>query len=216
MYDYIFFDLDGTLTDPEVGITTAVQYSLKKFGIEVEDRRTLIPFIGPPLYQSYMVYYGFDEQKALKAVEYYREYFSVIGLFENRVYDGVKELLEKLVAMKKTLVVATSKPEEYTIRILEKFDLRKYFTFVAGATFDSSRVKKADVIKYALDNVRPNDKSKIVMIGDREHDVLGAKEHDIDSIGVTFGYGGKEELIDAGATHLADNFTEVLDIIEGR
>ena len=216
MYDYIFFDLDGTLTDPEVGITTAVQYSLKKFGIEVEDRRTLIPFIGPPLYQSYMVYYGFDEQKALKAVEYYREYFSVIGLFENRVYDGAKELLEKLVAMKKTLVVATSKPEEYTIRILEKFNLRKYFTFVAGATFDSSRVKKGDVIKYALENVGVSDVSKVVMIGDREHDVLGAKEHGIVSIGVTFGYGDLDELNRAGATYIAQDFNEVLEIIKGR
>ena len=213
MYDYIFFDLDGTLTDPEVGITTAVEYSLKKFGIEVKDRKTLIPFIGPPLYQSYMVYYGFDEQKALKAVEYYREYFSVIGLFENRVYDGIYDLLDTLVAMGKKLVVATSKPEEYTIRILEKFDLRKYFTFVAGATFDSSRVKKGDVIKYALDNLSFGDKSKIIMVGDREHDVLGAKQNGLTSLGVLFGYGDEDELKSAGADYIVKDVLELKEFL---
>ena len=213
MFDYIFFDLDGTLTDPEVGITSAVRYSLKNFGIEVADRKTLIPFIGPPLYQSYMVYYGFDEQKALKAVEYYREYFGEIGLFENKVYDGIYDLLDTLVGMGKTLVVATSKPEEYTLRILEKFNLRKYFTFVAGATFDSSRVKKGDVIKYALDNVKIEDKSKIIMVGDREHDVLGAKENGLTSLGVLFGYGDETELKNAGADYIVKDVLELKEFL---
>jgi len=216
MYDYILFDLDGTLTDPELGITKSVQYALNKFGIEVEDRKVLIPFIGPPLYKSFEDLYSLSSEDALKAVDYYREYFSVTGLFENRVYEGAKDLLEKLKTLGKTLVIATSKPEAFTLRILEHFDLLKYFDFVAGATFDSSRVEKADVIKYALDNIKIVDLKKAVMIGDRMHDILGAKKNGLDSIGVTFGYGGKDELVNAGATHIANDFNEVLTIIKGR
>jgi len=216
MYDYILFDLDGTLTDPELGITKSVQYALNKFGIEVEDRKVLIPFIGPPLYKSFEDLYSLSSEDALKAVDYYREYFSVTGLFENRVYEGAKDLLEKLKTLGKTLVIATSKPEAFTLRILERLDLLKYFDFVAGATFDSSRVEKADVIKYALDNIKIVDLKKAVMIGDRMHDILGAKKNGLDSIGVTFGYGGKDELVNAGATHIANDFNEVLTIIKGR
>lgn len=213
MYKYILFDLDGTLTDPEDGITTAVQYALKKFGIE-EDRKKLIPFIGPPLYKSFMEYYGFDEDKALKAVEYYREYFGEIGLFENRVYDQIPDLLQRLKDDNKTLIIATSKPEEYTLRILKKFDLLKYFDFVAGATFDSSRVKKGDVIKHALKIANITDKSSAIMVGDREHDVLGAKENGIKSIGVLYGYGDIEEHEKAGADYIAKDILGILKIIE--
>lgn len=214
MYKYILFDLDGTLTDPEEGITKCVEYALNRFNITVNDRRDLIPFIGPPLYESFMVYYGLTKDEALKAVEIYRERFGKIGLFENRVYDGVVELLEKLKLQGSTLIIATSKPEEYTLRILDHFDLKKYFTFVAGATFDSSRVKKGDVIRYALDGVSNPDKDSIIMIGDRKHDVLGAKENGIKSIGVLYGYGDKDELETAGADFIADGVADLLKIIE--
>ena len=210
----IIFDLDGTLTDPEEGITKCVEYALNRFNITVEDRRDLIPFIGPPLYESFMVYYGLSKKDALKAVEIYRERFGTIGLFENRVYDGVIELLEKLKSQGKTLIIATSKPEEYTLKILDYFDLKKYFTFVAGATFDSSRVKKGDVIKYALENLSNPDKDSIIMVGDRMHDVLGAKENGLKSIGVLYGYGDRDELETAGADFIAEDVKGLAKIIE--
>lgn len=214
MYKYVFFDLDGTLTDPEEGITKSVEYALNYFGFSVKDRRELIPFIGPPLYESFMVYYGLNEKDALKAVDVYRERFSVTGLFENRVYDGVKKVLETLKSQGKHLIIATSKPEAFTLRILEHFDLLKYFDFVAGATFDSSRVKKGDVIKYALDSIGNPDKNSVIMIGDRSHDIIGAKENGLKSIGVLYGYGDEKELTDAGANFIAENVSNILEIIQ--
>ena len=137
MFDTILFDLDGTLTDPGEGITNSVAYALRKYGIEVSDRSELYKFIGPPLKDSFMKYYGFDEDKAEEAIAYYREYFRDTGIFENRVYEGVEDMLRGLQANGKRIVLATSKPEEFAIRILEHFGLRKYFTVVAGASMDS-------------------------------------------------------------------------------
>ena len=141
MYDFILFDLDGTLTDPGVGITNSVAYALRKWGIEVEDRKELYTFIGPPLSASFAKYYGFSEEDSLKCVDYYREYFGDIGIFENEVYDGIHDLLTHLKETGKTLVLATSKPEQYAKRILEHFDLAKYFDYVSGASMDESRNK---------------------------------------------------------------------------
>lgn len=199
MYKYVFFDLDGTLTDSAKGILNAVKYALKKYGIEEYDKDILRAFIGPPLHDSFVKYYGFDDRKADEAVAFYREYFSEKGLYENEVYEGVEELLNGLKKKGKKLVITTSKPEAFTIRILKYFDLEKYFDFVAGATMDASRSKKADVIAYALTKLGIEDKSKVIMIGDRNHDVLGAKANGIKCIGVLYGYGDKEELILAGA-----------------
>ena len=193
MYDYLLFDLDGTLTDPGEGITNSVIYALKKWGIEVKDRRELYPFIGPPLSASFSKYYGFSESDSLKCVEYYREYFRDKGIFENRVYSGIPELLETLQRSGKRLVLATSKPELFAKRILEHFDLTRYFFFVAGASMDESRNKKADVIRYALKELGEPERDRVVMIGDREQDVTGAKLNGLDSIGVLYGYGDREE-----------------------
>lgn len=213
MYQYILFDLDGTLTDPGIGITNSVMYALKKFQIEVEDRTTLFKFIGPPLKASFEKYYGFSKEESELALQYYREYFRPKGLYENQVYKGVRELLTELKSRNKTLILATSKPEEYAIEILRHFDLYKYFDFVAGATMDSSRVKKADVILYALQSYGVSDLSSAIMIGDREHDILGAKQVGLDSIGVLYGYGDYEELKEAGATYIAENAEDILKII---
>ncbi len=213
MYDYILFDLDGTLTDPAEGITNSVAYALSKFGIEVEDKTTLYKFIGPPLVVAFAEYYGFSKEDSEKATAFYRETFRVKGLFENRVYEGVYELLEALKKKGKRLVIATSKPEEFTIKILNHFDLLKYFDFVAAATFDATRNTKDKVIEYALESLDILDKSKVVMIGDRHHDIDGAKVNEIDSVGVLYGFGSKEELTKAGANYTAEKVEDILNLV---
>lgn len=213
MYSTIFFDLDGTLTDPGVGITNSVAYALKKWDIEVSERSLLYPFIGPPLSDSFQRYFGFSKEDSMKAIEYYREYFRDRGIFENEVYPGVHEMLTALRSEGKTIVLATSKPEGFAKTILEHFDLAKYFDFVAGASMDESRSKKGQVIAYALESLRITDKSTVVMVGDREHDVMGAKENSLDCIGVLFGYGSREELETAGATYVAEQVGDILRFI---
>lgn len=213
MYSTIFFDLDGTLTDPGVGITNSVAYALKKWDIEVSERSLLYPFIGPPLSDSFQRYFGFSKEDSMKAIEYYREYFRDRGIFENEVYPGVHEMLTALRNEGKTIVLATSKPEGFAKTILEHFDLAKYFDFVAGASMDESRSKKGQVIAYALESLRITDKSTVVMVGDREHDVMGAKENSLDCIGVLFGYGSREELETAGATYVAEQVGDILRFI---
>jgi phosphoglycolate phosphatase len=213
MYDYILFDLDGTLTDPAEGITNSVAYALNKFGIVVDDKRELYKFIGPPLVEAFAEYYGFSKEDSEKATAFYRETFRVKGLFENKVYDGVPELLETLKHNGKKLVIATSKPEEFSVRILKHFNLFDYFDFVAAATFDSTRNTKDKVIEYALENLNITDKSKVVMIGDRHHDIDGAKINNIDSIGVLYGFGDREELQKAGATYIAENVADILRLV---
>ena len=209
MYQYILFDLDGTLTNSELGITTCVQHALKKFGIEVDDRSKLRPFIGPPLGESFQVYYGLSEEESEQAIKYYRERFSVKGLYENEVYEGVEKTLQTLKDSGKKLIIATSKPEKFTLVILEYFDLLKYFDFVAGATLDGSRGEKADVIRYALEKYGIEDKSEAIMIGDRKFDILGAKENGLASMGVLYGFGDKEELTEAGADYIVETAEDI-------
>ncbi|MBP3646701.1 MAG: HAD family hydrolase [Clostridia bacterium] len=213
MYEYVLFDLDGTLTDPGLGITNSVAYALKRWNIEVQDRKALYRFIGPPLQDSFQEYYGFSAEDAMRAVDVYREYFREKGLFENEVYPGVEEMLKSLKAQGKTLIVATSKPEVFAIRILKHFQLDGYFTVIAGATMDSSRSRKGDVIAYALKEAGVTDLSKAVMIGDREHDIIGAKQNGLDSIGVLFGYGDREEMEKAGATYIAPTVEDILSFV---
>ncbi len=210
MYDTILFDLDGTLTDPGEGITNSVAYALNKYGIEVADKSELYKFIGPPLKDSFMKYYGFSEAEALKAIEYYRENFRDKGIFENEVYEGVEDMLRKLHSDGKIIVLATSKPEEFAVRILEHFDLKKYFAVIAGASMDSSRSKKGDVIAYALSMCDGISRDKTVMIGDREHDIIGAKENNLKSIGVLYGYGSEEELRKSGADYIVSTPADIL------
>ena len=209
MYQYVLFDLDGTLTDPGLGITNSVMYALRKFGINVSDRSQLYPFIGPPLRDSFRVYYGFSDEQCERAVRYYREYFKKSGMFENEVYDGICELLTRLKASGRTLVVATSKPEVFALEILRHFDLYKYFDFVAGATLNDVRNQKADIIKYALETLNITEKKSAIMIGDRKHDIIGAQENGLDTIGVLYGYGTCDELKNAGATYIANTTADI-------
>ena len=210
MYQYILLDLDGTLIDPKAGITKAVAHSLAYFGIKVDDLDTLCKFIGPPLLESFIVYYAFDREKAKLAVEKYREYFSVKGIYENTLYQGIPELLHNLQNSGKTLILATSKPAVYAEEILKFQKIDTAFTFVSGSEFDGSRVVKKEVIEYALEKNSIKDLSAVVMIGDREHDIIGAKQAGIASIGVSYGYGSIAELREAGADKIVQNVDELL------
>lgn len=213
MYDILLFDLDGTLTDPGEGITNSVAYALNKFNITVNNRQELYNFIGPPLIDSFMKYYNMNYENGLKAVEYYREYFAVTGIFENKMFNGVPELLTKIKDSGRVISLATSKPEQYAVRILEHFNLTQYFDFIGAATMDETRSKKSDVIKYTLDCLSVSDKSKVVMIGDRHHDIEGANFNGLDSIGVLVGYGDRNELVGAGATYIAESIEDILNYI---
>lgn len=210
---YLLFDLDGTLTDPMIGITRSVQYALRAYGIEEPDLKVLCPFIGPPLKDSFMKYYDFPEHQAEEAIGKYREYFSVTGIFENRVYDGIEELLQELKDCGKRLLIATSKPEKFAVQILEHFHLAQYFDYVCGASMDEKRVKKGEVIAYALETAGIKDISMAIMIGDREHDIIGAKENHMNSIGVLFGYGSREELERSGADFIAASVEELKNFV---
>lgn len=215
MYQNILFDLDGTLTDPKVGITSAVAYALRAYGIETENLDTLCKFIGPPLKDSFMEYYGFGEAQAVEAIEKYREYFSVTGIFENVVYTGIEEMLACLVQQGKRLLVATSKPEVYAKQILEHFGLAGYFAFVGGSELSGERVRKGDVIAYVLEKNQIADKSRTVMVGDRSHDVCGAKEQGLPCIGVLYGYGDRPELEAAGADAIVASVGALRDLLLG-
>jgi len=212
VWDFVLFDLDGTLTDPKVGITKSVQYALEFYGVTVDDLDSLCSFIGPPLSESFCKFYGFDEKTAAEAVEKYREYFSVTGIFENSVYLGVDAMLAEVCASGTKAVLATSKPAVYAKRILEHFGLDKYFTFVSGSELDGRRVKKAEVIQYAMDNCGIADVCFAVMVGDREHDIIGAKAVGMKSVGVLYGYGDYGELNSAGADFVAADIHELREI----
>ena len=212
MYKFVLADLDGTLTDPGIGITNSIMYALDKFGIHVKDRSELYRFIGPPLAEELQKVYGFSKEDSLLALQYYREYFAVDGLYENEVYEGIPETLEKLKASGRQLILATSKPEIYSVEILKHFDLMKYFDFIAGATMDSSRVRKSDVIAYAAESCGI-DKAQALMIGDRENDIQGALSNGIQPIGVLYGYGSKEELSQAGARYYVKKPEEIPETI---
>ena len=212
-YKTVLFDLDGTVTDPGLGITNSIMYALHKFGIEVEDRTSLYPFIGPPLKESYRKYYGFDEVKQEQGVIWYREYYKDKGIYENVLYDGMDRLLKQIKDSGRQVILATSKPEEFARRILEYFGIAGYFDFVAGAAMDDSRTKKTEVIAYALTSCGITDVSTAVMAGDREYDVLGAKAFGLDSIGVLYGYGDRQELENAGATYIAERAEDIFALL---
>jgi phosphoglycolate phosphatase len=207
------FDLDGTLTDPKLGITSSVQYALGKMGITVADLDELLPFIGPPLAESFQEFYGLSTKEAKQAVEYYREYFAIKGMYENAVYPGIMELLSDLTKRNKKIVMATSKPTVYSEQIAKHFGFFEFFTYIAGSNLDGTRVDKAEVIAFALDLICCTDKQKIVMVGDRRHDIIGAQKNKLDVIGVEYGYGGRIELLAAKPTYIAATVNELAQIV---
>jgi len=212
-YTNILFDLDGTLTDPKSGITRSVAYALKSFGIEVKDLDSLCKFIGPPLRVSFRDFYGFSEDDCTKAVEKYREYFREKGMFDNKVYPGIESLLKNLKHSGRKLYIATSKPTVFAVKILEHFNLLSYFEYVAGSELDGTRDNKSDVIRFALQQNNLTNLTDVVMVGDRKHDVIGARENNIDVIGVLYGYGSKAELIESGADFIAETVEELSELL---
>ena len=207
--EYIFLDLDGTIIDSVHGITRSAAYALEHFGIHVTDLTTLHKFIGPPLKDSFMDFYQMTSEQADEAIGKYRERYRTKGIYENTLYEGIGHFLQTTAQAGYKLILATSKPEPFAKKILEYFDLAQWFTFVGGCGLDGSKHAKADVISYILEENKITDTQKIVMIGDRKHDVLGAAAFHIPTIGVLYGYGSAEELTDAGAICLAQD-TEAL------
>lgn len=208
-YRILLMDLDGTITDPIVGITKSVEYALNHFGITVNDLRDLCPFIGPPLRDSFKEFYHFTDVQANEAAIKYGERFADKGLYENVLYNGMNQFLQKTIDSDKILMLATSKPTFLAEKILDHFRISKYFTFVGGSGVDGSGYTKTDVIRYVLKSNGITDLSEVVMIGDRKHDIIGAKETGIDSIGVLYGYGDDEELSHAGATYIVKDIDEL-------
>lgn len=213
MYQIVLFDLDGTLTDSGLGITNAVAYALEKFGIHEEDHSKLNVFVGPSLKDSFTRYYGLSSEDCERGIAYYREYYQDKGLLENEVYPGIPGLLKYLKETGRKVILATSKPEFFTSQIMEHFHLDQYFDLITGASMDEKRVEKADVIRYALEKAGITDVTNTVMVGDREYDILGAKENGLDSIGVLYGYGSREELEAAGAGQIAETVEELWKIL---
>ena len=211
----VLFDLDGTLTDPGEGITKSVAYALKRQGIVVDDLKTLECFIGPPLKDSFMQFYGMTEEDAWRAVEDYREYFRQRGMYENKPYAGIEPMLAALCKQGKRLAIATSKPEIFAKQIAKHFHIDTYFNGIFGSNLDGSCVKKAEVIAKAMQALSVKD-AECCMVGDRDYDILGAKEMHIYSIGVLYGYGTEEEHLKAKADEIAADVAQLRKILEKR
>lgn len=212
-YKYVFFDLDGTLSDSAPGIIDSVLYSLEKMGVSEPDRASLTKFVGPPLMESFSKYYGFDGGAQDLAIEHFREYYREKGIYGNTMYAGIPEMLDAVASAGKRLAVATSKPEVFARQILERYGIADRFDFIAGSVFDKSRIQKQEVISYAMDNLGIRDPKSVLMVGDRAHDVVGAAACGVDCMGVLFGYGSKKELEDAGAAYIAATVQDITKII---
>lgn len=215
MKPIILFDLDGTLTDPKEGITKAIHYALQHFGIIEDDFHKLEQYIGPPLRETFMKGYGFSKEQAEEAVQAYREYFAPIGIFENKAYDGVVELLAMLKQKQVLVGIATSKPTVFAKKIADKFNFTPYLDVVIGSELDGSRGKKKEVIEACLThfNVTDEEKGQVYMVGDRNYDIIGAKECQIKSIGVEFGYAKEGELTEAGADYVVASVQELSELL---
>lgn len=218
MYHYVLFDLDGTLTDPKEGICKSVQYALRAQGIEEPDLDKLEPFIGPPLLQGFEELYGMDEEKADEAVKKYRERYYTIGVYENRLYPGMKEFLSALVKKGICLAVASGKPQELVEKVLEHFGIMQYFRVVAGSDIKVKRMEKRAVMEKVFGQLFPEGNipvQDILMVGDRRYDVEGAAFFGLKCAAVSYGYGEEEELRKAGAAYITDNLEDLSAIITG-
>ncbi len=208
----ILLDLDGTITDPYTGIINGVVYAYEKLGLEVPPREGLSSFIGPPLMAEF-TRRGLPEEQAREAVRLYREYYGVTGLFENRLLPGTEELLQRLKRLGRRVCLATSKPEEFSVRILEKFGVLGYFDFIGAATMDGSRTSKAEVIRFVLSSTGAKPE-ECLMVGDRMHDIIGAHEVGIKCAAVLVGFGSREEFAEYGADFVCETLADVAELAE--
>ncbi|MGZ9682484.1 HAD family hydrolase [Bacillus cereus] len=209
MYKTFLFDLDGTLTDPKEGIVNSVLYALKKVGIEEVHISELDSFIGPPIQQSFIERYNMSEGEVERAVFYFREYLKQRGLFENNVYEGILKLLQQLKSSGNRIFVATSKPTVFAKQVIEHFRLTNYFEDIIGSNLDGTRIKKEEIIAHILQTHEELNKEEMIMIGDRKHDIIGANQNGIASIGVLYGYGCKKELTEVSATYIVKDVEEL-------
>ena len=220
MFTYLLFDLDGTLTDPAVGITKSVQYALHASGIEEPDLKKLERFIGPPLRDSFMEFYGMTVQEAEESVAKYRERFAPIGVLENEIYPGIAELLKKCHTAGKKLAIASSKPRIFVEQILQHFEIIQYFDIIMGSELDGTRGKKEEVVEEVLrlfqlaDCPREELKQNVVMIGDRKFDIEGGRHFGLSTIGVEFGYAEEGELTAAGADYVVATVGELEELLQ--
>ncbi len=212
-HQLVIFDLDGTLTDSAQGIVNSVQYALDKMGMVENDRLKLQAFIGPPLISSFQEFYGLGSGDAWQAVQYYREYFVVNGMFENQVYPGIPVLLDELHHSGRILAVATSKPGVYARQILAHFDLLQYFSQVAGSNLDGSLIDKGELIALVIEQYQHLPVQEIIMVGDRKYDVEGARVNGIESAAVAYGYGSREELLRARPSYIAESVKELQQLL---
>ncbi|WP_293898000.1 MULTISPECIES: HAD-IA family hydrolase [unclassified Sphingobacterium] len=213
-YKHILFDLDGTLTDPAEGITKCIAYALESKGIQTSDLNSLKSLIGPPLKDSFMHTFGFEENEAITCVEKYRERFSTVGLYENILFDRVPELLEQLKSRDYHIYLATSKPEIFAKKILSHFAIDQYFDFAGGSALDDSRPTKTSVIQYVMENTNLTDPQNCIMIGDRKHDLIGARETGMDAIGVLYGYGSRTELEQESPAYLLHSVADLIEFFD--
>lgn len=207
-YANILFDLDGTLTDPREGITRSIQFALARLGIDEPDLTRLEPFIGPPLKQAVMRFYGFDEARAWEAVEHYRERFKVTGLYENRLFDGIPALLSGLREQGRTLYIATSKPVVFAREIARHFAFDQHFKVIYGSELDGTRSDKVELIAHLLAEEQL-DPTQTLMIGDREHDLIGARRNGLDCAAVGYGFGSQQELAAHAPTYHFDTLAQL-------
>ena len=216
-YDIVAFDLDGTLSDPAKGLVDGFVYAFRKMGIDYGEREALKRFIGPPLIETWMPEFGFSFEEAERAVILFREFYNIYGWWDNTIYEGIPELLAELKRRGKTVVLTTSKPEDTALDVLNLFDIRKYFDFVGGASSHKTRERKSEVIDYVLESVgidkSPEARSRVVLVGDRVYDAVGAAECGIDSVGVLWGHGSAEEIAESGFTYKAKTPADVLEIV---
>ncbi|MGT2911297.1 HAD family hydrolase [Streptococcus cameli] len=212
MYQTILFDLDGTLTDSSLGITNSVAYALEKMGITVPPKQNLLTFIGPPLAESFQANFGLSEETVREAIALYREYFAEKGIYENQLYPDVLQTLKTLKEEGKTIILATSKPEPFARIILDYFELSSYFDEIVGASLDGRLSEKGDVIREALHRATISEPATCLMVGDRKHDIIGAHTNHMNSVGVLYGFGSKEELQTAGATYLIQTLPDILKL----
>ncbi len=211
-YKYFLFDLDGTVTDSKEGVTKSAAYALDSFGIKVKSTDSLTYFIGPPLTYTFETFHGFNDEKADKAVIKFREYYSDKGVFENTIYNGIEDIFKLIKHKGGKIVMATSKAEVFTDIILKTSGLYKYFDFISASSYDKSRISKSDIINYALKELNIN-LSEALMIGDTRYDIEGAKDNNIDSLGVLYGYGSLDELTEASANYIAKDVDELRNLI---
>lgn len=210
VYKNLLFDMDGTLIDPLEGIKSSVVYALEKMNIDERDLPYIRSFIGPPLYESFTKYFHLNEEDSLQAIKFFREYYNKYGIYQNFLYPGVRELIEQLYEAGYQLYVATSKLQIFAQRIIDHYELNNYFTYVAGSLPSGERSQKEEVVQYIIESYHLK-KEDCLMIGDRKHDIIGAKKNGIDSLAITYGYAESDEFEEFIPQYLFHKVEEVLD-----